>query len=435
MKKTIVVMCLCISFVIAGIISLSYADDAEVLPKGVFRVNTDTKFWFPVYERYNNKGDLEDVAKDFNGILDSYIFPDLGLLEYAFGMPAGSANIGRSIVSFKYGKTDENISLMYGVTDRLTIGLEIPYYWQKNKVKAMLDNSNATIWKNPCYQNTTNPVCFAVPGIQDAPMLPKSVVQSLGFSDTPLTTEDVINLLSGGLDVNGDGAVDIPGYGYKRFEKWSGSGIGDIEAGLRYQYLKTENWRLALTGGVRFPTGKVDDTDNLVDLGFGDGSYALLLRLNNDYTGIKNLVLNATISYDLILPYKKTLRVPDDVNQPITFNKEKVKKDIGDIIGLEVSGKYRFAKGFDFSLLYNYKFSLKDKISGNKGYIYKALEDETDTESHIYIVGLSYSTLPLFMEKKFPLPITASISYRNRFAGSNNVFKSQYVAFALGVYF
>jgi hypothetical protein len=65
------------------------------------------------------------------------------------------------------------------------------------------------------------------------------------------------------LDVNADGVPDIPGYEYKRFETWSDDGLGDIEAGLKYQYFKNDKWRLAVTGAVRFPTGEVDDPDDL----------------------------------------------------------------------------------------------------------------------------------------------------------------------------
>jgi len=53
----------------------------------------------------------------------------------------------------------------------------------------------------------------------------------------------------------------------------------------------------------------------------------------------------------------------------------------------------------------------------------------------IGIVGLSYSTIPLFKAKRFPVPLTASISYRDRFTGENNVLDSQYLYFGAMVYF
>jgi len=414
MTKKIGVVCLFFLLTYLLGLNISYADNAEVLPKGVSRAGVNGKFYSSVDERYNPDGDAEDVAADFNTTLDSSVFPDLGLVEAGFGLPAGSANIGDSVVSFEYDFTIVELAFQYGITDRLTVGIMIPYWDVKNDVSTRLDTSNATVGKSAAL-NTLAP---------------------MGFLDTvPLTTQDAQNLIGSGLDINGDGTVDIQGFGYEPIQTWSDSGLSDIEVGCRYQYFKTEDWRLAFTGGVRFPTGEVDDPDNLVDYGFGSGAYALLFQLNNDYIGIENLVLNATFRYDLVLPDKETRRVPDSVDQPFTTNKEEVDRDLGDVIELEASGKYQFSQAFSFSLLYKYGFGSKDEISGNEGFNYKSLEDETDYTEHVGIIGLSYSTITLFKAKKFPVPLAASISYRNRFAGSNNVLKSQYIGLGLQVYF
>lgn len=400
---------------LSQIVNISYADDAEVLPKGVSRIKVDSNFYLTTHKRFNSNGDVEDVAVDYNRNLSSSVFPDLNIVESFFGMPPGSASIGKSDVSFKYDFNIVNFQYDYGVTDRLTVGVFIPYWWAKNTVNARLDTSTATVGKNP------NITVMLVPF-----WIPETV---------PLTTNDVLNLLGRGLDINGDGKIDIPGFGYKRFKTWSNSGLSDIEAGFRYQYLKTDKWRLAFTGGVRFPTGEDDDPDILQDYALGRGVYALLFRLNNDYTGIKNFVLNATFRYDLLLPDKEVQRVPDDVNNPITKNKEEVRRNLGDIFEFEVEGKYAFSKGFDLFLLYKYGFKQKNKISGDKGFAYKSLEEETDWTEHVGIIGLSYSTISLYKQKRFPIPLIASLSYRNRFAGSNNILKSQYIALGLQVFF
>lgn len=390
------------------------ADSAEVLPKGVANIGLEGKFYFKINERFDPDGDTEDVATDYNTVLDSSVFTDLSVIEQFFGMPSGSANLGRTDVSFDYYFTITELSFLYGVTDRLSVGVLIPYWWVENRVKSRLDTSAATIGKNAALNNL---VPLAVPGT------------------VPLTKRDVIALLAKGLDINGDGTVDIPGYGYKEFGTFKNNGIGDIELGFRYQYLKTEQWRLAFTGGVRFPTGERDDPDDLTAYPIGSGAYALLFRLNNDYLGIKNVLLNATFRYDLVLPDRETVRIPDDVNLPITANKEKVDRDIGDVIEIDVSGKYTVTPGLDATLNYKYGFALKDDVSGKKGFAYKSLEDETDYTEHVLIGTLSYSTVPLYLAKKFPVPLSGSLSYRNRFAGSNNIFKSQYIGVGLQVFF
>ena len=46
------------------------------------------------------------------------------------------------------------------------------------------------------------------------------------------------------------------------------------------------------------------------------------------------------------------------------------------------------------------RINLKTSISGNMGYAYDQLEAETDRIEHVFKVGLSYSTIPLFQRKE-----------------------------------
>ena len=399
--KIAIAWCFCFLFLL-GTARLSYGESAEVLPKGVFRGDVEYSYYLPIDEKYDPDGNEEDLAADFNANLNSNVFPDLSLVEAGFGMPAGSASLGNSVIDFEYKIDEVDLKFFYGITNKLSIGTKIPYYWLTNDVNARIDNTNATVGKNPFVPGGVAPL--SVPGT------------------TPFTTNDVQNLLG-------------QAFGYDRIETWSGNGIGDIEVGGRYQYLKTENWRLAFTGGVRLPTGEEDDPDSLVDVAFGSGAWALLFRSNNDYTAIKNVILNATLEYDLVLPDHETVRVLDDVNRSLTTNKENVDRDLGDIFRLKLSGAYAFYEGFGFYLFYSYAFQLKDKISGDQGFSYESLEDETDWTYHEYKVGLSYSTIPLFRKKKFPLPLRASIEYEDVFAGTNNFLKQQLFTLKLAVFF
>lgn len=405
-KTVTVLFMIALCSLIPGILR---AETAEVLPKGVSRFAIDSQLFFPVDERYDPDGDTEDVAADFNANLNSAVFPDLALVEAGFMMPPGSATLGSSIVSFEYEFYELDFKFYYGVTDRLTAGIKVPYWFQKNKVNARVDSSKATVGANPYLGTPGDP-------FGGAPLVPVSL------GGRPLTTDDVQNLL-------------VQQYGYKKIEPWSEDGLSDIEVGARYQYLNTECWRLAFTAGVILPTGDVDDPDSLVDYGFGSGTYAPFLYLHNDYVGIKNLLLDLTLRYELYLPDHEELRVPESTNRPITANKERVDRDQGDIFEVEAECQYQFTAGFSGYVLYQYGQKLKDRISGDGGYNYEALEDETNYTEHVAKVGLTYSTIPLYREKKFPVPMTFSISYRNRFAGSNNALKSEYIGLGVSVYF
>ena len=81
--------------------------------------------------------------------LDSSVFPALSLVEAGFGMPAGSATVGNSVVSMEYDFYLFDFYIEHGITNRLTIGAKIPYWDVKNDVSAALDTSSATVGINP----------------------------------------------------------------------------------------------------------------------------------------------------------------------------------------------------------------------------------------------------------------------------------------------
>ncbi len=407
-------------FCLQEITGVLFAESAAVLPKRRTFFDINNKTYFEINKRFDPDGNQEDIAVNYNGVIDSSFFPDLKLLEAvpAFA-PFAPANLGEAKVDFTMNSRENDFVLAHGLTDKLQIGISWKYYWVKNKVKADMDNSNATWGKNGFTGSGFAPL--VVPGT------------------TPITTEDMQSILQGGLDINGDGDTNDPGeagFGYRRFKTWQGEGMGDISLKLKYQYLKNDNWRLATKFTVTLPTGKLDDPDNLTDYrpyALGTQSYGI--DLYNDFVGIKNNVFNLSLGYTYFYSDKQRLRVLNDVNQPLASETEKVKRQFGNAFRVGVSDSFTLFKGFSINASYDLSYREKTRISGNRGLNYKSLEDETRATSHIALVGASYSTVPLFLEKKFPVPFTAYIQYRDRFAGANNVFRSRYVRFGLTFYF
>ena len=274
------------------------------------------------------------------------------------------------------------------------MGFHIPYYWIKNKVSTAFSSQNANVGLNPA----TGACCIP-----------------MAAGGQPFTVEDVQNLITSQ-------------FGFRRIESWRAEGIGDIEAGAKYLYLETRDWAGAVSGGIRFPTGKKDD------VAWSFGTYALLLRLHFDYR-LSNLwkkihapvssaiaepgdaVLNFTIRYDYMLPDKEVKRVGDTPDDIFTNNRERVSRKLGDRVDLEVSGRYKASKALSLSATYRFGFKFKDDISGNMGFRYESLEANTDSQEHIFILGASYSTVAAYKAKKFPIPLVFSIAYRDRFAG------------------
>lgn len=392
--------------------SVAWAGDAMVLPKGTSQVGVRSEFYLPFHERYDQDGDVEDLAHDYNTTINSNIFPPLQNIELGFGMDPSTANVGGSKVDIKITRTISELTYRYGVTDKLTVGMNVPYWITHVDAGFNIDTSHATVGFNPGGLEDLPP-----PNI--APLIP---VDLGGVrNDTAMT-----NLMQDQLKSL---------YGYKKIEDWDDSSLGDIDLGARYQYLNTEDFRFAFTGGFRLPTGKTDDPDNLMDAPLGGGCYTIIFLSNHDYVGIKDLVLDVGLKYEWLLPKRATLRIPESVDLPLAMDKERVDVDQGDYVEVELTAEYKIAEGFSMSALYQYGNKFKDDVSGHKFNSYSSVEDETDMVTHIYIVEARYSTIPLFAKKQFPFPMDMSIAYRNRFAGENNAPNSQYIAGQVRVYF
>ena len=397
-----------------GLPSLCFGEGAGVLPKGVGTFTPTYYHYFDITERFDPNGKKEDLAVNFNGELDSTVFPLLAPLD---NFVPGNASIGELDTKFTLRYRWFDNDLLYGVTDKLTFKVSIPISYSENRVKAKLRSKSANVGKNAAFA-CGQPICpLGVPGT------------------VPLSDEDAQDLIGGGIDVNGDGNVDIPGFGYERFESWKQWGINDISATAKFQYFNNKAWLHAITGGFRAPTGRINNPNSLTALGFGDHTWDLLFRHHTTYLGIENLNLNILLSYDVQLPDKTRRRVISDANEPITANTEKVRRNLGDIFGTEVGVGYAFTPEWGLGARYVYNHKFRDSVDGDKGFNYSALEDETAWQSHMIIGALTFSTVNLYFDKKFPLPFDFTVAYRNRLYGTNNVTVSEYVSFALTLYF
>ena len=123
------------------------ADNAAVLPTGISQAYWDLYHYLPTRQRYNADGDREDLAYPFtDAALDSSVLTSLAPLDPLVG---GTANIGRVSVNYEYDIDVLDLGYSYGLTDKLSLGIHIPYYWIKNNVNTSLDTTNANVGLNP----------------------------------------------------------------------------------------------------------------------------------------------------------------------------------------------------------------------------------------------------------------------------------------------
>jgi hypothetical protein len=129
-------------------------------------VSAEARFSLPITKRFTPGGGTEDLAADFNRDLNSTIFSDLRLVEAAFRLPAGSATFGSSMVEFTQHIQIYTVQAAYGLADRLSIGVRIPYWTQNIQVQTALDTRTATVGINPAVPGGVAPL--QVPGTRPA---------------------------------------------------------------------------------------------------------------------------------------------------------------------------------------------------------------------------------------------------------------------------
>ena len=374
------------------------ADDSLVLPQGVSRAYVDFYPYLPTTHRYNADGERERLASPFsNAALDSTALDVLAPLDPGVG---GIATLGTVAVEFEYAIDVLDIGYAYGLSDNLSIGFHVPYYWIENDVDIDFDSSSANVGLNP------DPGPALIP---------------LALGGIPLD-EDQVQQLIGSQ------------YGFEEVDSWKHDGIGDIELGAKYRFRQAQSSALAISGGLRIPTGYEDDADELNDVAWSYGTYALLFRLHYDYLlsnrwkqapavlgdatrSAGDLLLNLTFRFDYMLPDDKIMRVGDTPEQTFTANRERVERELGDIFNLEISTRYWYSEAFSFGATYTYGFKSKDRIDGDRGYNYSSLETDTDYEEQVIVVSANYSTLAAYQRGRSIAPMDFSIAYRERFDG------------------
>jgi hypothetical protein len=375
------------------------ADSAAVLPKHVSEFYWDLYHYQPTTQRYNAAGKREALAHPFtNAALDSDVLTSLAPLD---ALVPGKATLGNVAVEYRYDIDVLDLGYSYGLTDELSIGVHVPYYWISNHVDTALDTTNANVGINPM----TGACC--------AP---------LAMGGVTMTTDDVQNLI-------------VAQYSFGRIDSWQREGIGDIELGARYRLYHEQDSAFAITGGLRVPTGYEDDADKLNDVAWSYGNYALLLRLHFDYLlsnlwkpnasrlhqplpRAGDLVANLSLRYDYMLPDDKIMRIGDTPAQVLTNNRERVDRELGDLYSLEASLQYHVSDALAATLTYTRGGKFKDRIDGDQGFNYASLEANTDSDQQIVIVAASYSTLAAYQRQQSGLPMEFSLAYRERFDGA-----------------
>lgn len=349
-----------------------FAENSLTLPAGRFRARIKPIYAFDFKTQLGNAGTEESLVSQFEKELDANLAEKISP-QVAFMMRKnGIATLGKfdpslTVSSFVFGSAVE-----YGLTDELTVGAIIPFVAANTRF-------NVQFQKTPFVASTPtlNAINF------------EEKVKSLATAN---------------------------GYDYR--ENWENFGLGDIELGFKYRWLNNDWVTLATKAGVRLPTGKPDNPDQLIDVALGDGQTDLGATLLVDFKGLPSTLLTAMTKYTLQLPDRQLLRVPND-QELFTSKKENIYRNLGDRVDTSLTAEVALWKVFNINTTYAFFSKEKDRFQSNAGYYDKGLEKNTAQSKHTADVGIGFSTLPWFKEGSFSFPMDAGINVEIPLAGRN----------------
>lgn len=289
----------------------------------------------------------------------------------------------------------QGFGLAYGITDRLTSYISIPYYRAdvSMNVKRTQDNN---------YQ---------------------AVASLLNQSGQESDSAYFLNQLTGQLpDADGEllQTVLVKNYGYQPLGNWKAQGLGDIELTGLYRLTDWQDSGLATSFGVTLPTGREANPDILQDIAFGDGQTDIFLEFGGGVSLLESkLELDASLRYTHQFGSDKIFRVPENEDMQFSDQKAEFYENLGQMWTSHLMASYHLNDwltlqgGHEFmhEALPEYDSPYKNAneiLSRNGGETY-----------HIAKAGIKFSTIKLYHKGKFAAPLTVQLLGRRTLGGRN----------------
>jgi len=380
-----------------GIIKSScFADDAKVLPANRWRIQMMSSYSF-TDSKFNSKGNSIAMGDAYKVSLTpsfvSVLKPQVKALSNALNSTqpglADSMQVSELSADIKSSILANAVAAEYGITDRLSVGIILPVVYASVTAKGRSNSSPQFegFVKNLPDQHPLKGALNQMKSMLTMPAINQALDQDLGY----------------------DGGI----------QSWSGTGIGDLEIGGKYKYFESHPIRMTVKAGVRAPTGRRDQPDQIFDCAFGDGQWDLAAFHYVDYSPHSKVYFTLESGYTAQLPHTATYRVPIVDGVEITPVKAKLHQNPGDIVEAGLEANWSFTRLLTLSPKYRFREKFSDSYSGGNGISTKFLSADSDERLHEGILTLGFSNLPRVRSGESSLPLDAQVFIRHRFGGKN----------------
>jgi uncharacterized protein (DUF3820 family) len=223
------------------------------------------------------------------------------------------------------------------------------------------------------------------------------------------------------------------------------SHIGDIDIGGKFSVFDSFggstparmsptglNFRTAIAGVFRLPTGKIDSPDNFIDLGTGRGTAAIEGRWFGDVLVGPRFWQSFVVRYTMPFADDQEIRIIDLPNERLAplYRKQMVHRELGNTFEFETTPRIIINDFFSVSGQYVYRNKPSDHYTGTftipaaiTGFAdvnldASTLDLETETTEHRLGGGISFSNLFSFEQGKAKIPFEVTYLHWQTVNGS-----------------
>jgi hypothetical protein len=200
--------------------------------------------------------------------------------------------------------------------------------------------------------------------------------------------------------------------------------------------------RIAIAGILRLGTGQLDTPNDFADIATGDDQSDLEVRGYMDLLAARRWWASLVIRYGMQRPDRVALRVPAYVGEPFppAGATHLLDRDLGDFVEVEVAP--RFTPNSSFAVSANYRLRTKqaDRYSATApGDVTGArspdlLAQGTAQREQRIGLGLTFSTLRGYADRRAPWPLEASFHHTQVLNGRGGMPKTFFTAVTLRLY-
>lgn len=350
-------------------------------------------------ETYNANRDKTPLGGVFSGVnLDASIVPSLALL-------GPGRSLGTTALDSDTQVDRAEITLGYGVTDRLTLGVIANF--GSSLTHANFSAGGGNVGFNPAFDPNQ-----AI-GIANFPFAP------VGGAIAPLDSAGVQRILTD----------PVFGYGYEAIADTRVSGGGNVLIGGLYRLFEDQHQQWVGGLGLRRSLAKDNNPDNLFDNPLDDGSDDLVFELDYLRRWGADLAGDSLLggNLDLRLTAKRTVQLPDTLLSRVpaagqvlatAASKETLERNLGDFweYDMEVG---KVVGNWRYSATWHRYQKAADRYSSARGQDVSSLIAGSSQSANQWRAAISWSGIQAWRAGRVPLPLIVRLEMQETYAGHN----------------